>query len=79
MSSVEYDPQNVVWKGKMYTVNKYASPSNVVKSSYVIEELATGLRLSQFTKLGLAVATAKGLDEGMGYAGWTPSFIARAA
>lgn len=70
--------KDVVYEGKMYRVFKTTVPGNLNRSQFIIEETTTGLRLSKFTKSGIAIATAKGLDEGSrGFNGWTPAFVAR--
>lgn len=70
---------DVIYEGKNYRVFKtFGDGGNVNKAAFYIEETTTGLRLSKFSKSGIAVATAKGLDEGThGFDGWTPAFVAR--
>ncbi len=69
---------DVVYEGKMYRVFKTTAPGNLNKSQFYVEETTTGLRLSKFSKSGIAIATAKGLDAGSyGFNGWTPAFVAR--
>lgn len=69
---------DVVYEGNMYRVFKTAVPGNVNKFQFFVEETTTGLRLSKFSKSGIAIATAKGLDAGSrGFNGWTPAFVAR--
>lgn len=71
--------KDVVYEGKNYQVFKvFGDGGDLRKAAFFIEETTTGLRLSKFSKLGIAVATAKGLDEGaFGFNGWTPAFVAR--
>lgn len=70
--------KDVMFKGNSYTVTRVTNLANASKNNYIITEIATGNKLKRFTKSGLAIAMAKGLDEGtMGWNGWTPAFIAR--